>query len=81
MNNLSSFCFRSKWPQKARQTDVHKISDVRIRERIPHEPLPHAKETYRNGPRALSHGTTDKNMVSESKDEVKERDTSDKGVK
>ncbi|KPJ14500.1 hypothetical protein RR48_13571 [Papilio machaon] len=70
----------SKRTTETGKTNLYQISDARIRERVPHEPLPHAEETYRDGARALPHGETDKNLVSESKNEVKERDTGDKGI-
>ena len=34
------------------------ISDTRVRERVPHQPLPHQKETDRDGSPAVSHWET-----------------------
>lgn len=73
-------CSRSERPEKTRETNLHEISNARVREGVPHESLPHAEETHRNGACALSNGKTNQNMVPKPKDEVKERNTSDKRV-
>lgn len=77
---LLSF-FRSERPTEARETNVHEVPDARAREGVPHESLPHAKETHRDGSCAMPDGETDQNMVPKPTDEVKERDTGHKGVK
>lgn len=53
------FCFRSKWSQAKRSSNVYAISDARTRKRIPHESLPDTAEANRNGACALFDGTTD----------------------
>lgn len=67
---------RSSWSQETRKTDLHTISDFGVGERIPHESLPHSKKKDWNGSHSLSHRETDQNLVSESKDETQERDSS-----
>lgn len=74
-------CYRSEWTQKARETNLHEISNARVRERVPYKPLPHAKETHRDGACSLPHRATNQNMVPESKDEIKERNPGYKRVK
>ena len=72
------FC-RSKFRAKAaRSSDVQPIPDARAREGIPIQSLPHPETKDRDRACAVPHGKANKNMVSKSQDEVKERKHGDK---
>lgn len=58
--------------EKERPTDVHALSNVGIRERVPFQPLFDTEKTYRNSARSVFNRTTDKDLVPKQTDETEE---------
>lgn len=65
--------FRNGWTRWEKgPNSVHPLPDARTGERISLQQIPNPEEENRDSPHFVPHGTTNKNMVPESKDEMEE---------
>lgn len=63
-----------------RTSNIYSVSDIGIGKGVSHESLLDPKEKDRNGSRTLFVGKADQNLVSESADEIEERNSSNKRI-
>jgi hypothetical protein len=66
------YCERQRRDEKTEDL-VHSLSDVRIRKRIPLQSVPDEEAANRDSTRLVPDRKTDKDLVSESADEVEKR--------
>jgi len=66
-------------PRREKSSDgVHTLPDSRVGERVSLQPIPYAATTDRDRTRALSHWAADQDLVPEPKNEVEERQQTEK---